>query len=128
MRFSPLSRSAPCSCLMVRPCLLGSAGRLYRATKGRLIVDEGARRAVQKDGRSLLPIGVVEVEGVFSKGDVVALCDVGGEEFARGLTNYSAADARRVRRLHTERISEVLGRLPYEEIIHRDNLVVIAGN
>jgi glutamate 5-kinase len=94
--------------------------------KGRLIVDDGARRAVQKDGRSLLPIGVVDVEGLFSKGDVVALCDAGGEEFARGLTNYSAADARRVRRLHTERISEVLGRLPYEEIIHRDNLVVIA--
>jgi glutamate 5-kinase len=93
--------------------------------KGQLVVDAGARRAVQQNGSSLLPIGVVEVRGSFGKGDVVALCDADGAEFARGLTNYSAGDARRIQRLRTEQISEVLGRLPYEEIIHRDNLVVI---
>jgi len=94
--------------------------------KGRLLVDAGARNAVQNKGKSLLPIGVVEVVGAFGKGDVVALCDMDGTEFARGLTNYSAADAGKIRGLRTEQIGETLGSLPYEEIIHRDNLVVIA--
>jgi glutamate 5-kinase len=99
----------------------------YTATpKGRLLVDAGARNAVQNKGKSLLPIGVVEVLGVFGKGDVVALCDMDGAEFARGLTNYCAADAGKIRGLRTEQIGEALGSLPYEEIIHRDNLVVIA--
>src|SRR5207237_4343587 len=64
--------------------------------KGRLIVDAGARQAVQHKGRSLLAIGVVEVLGSFGKGDVVSLCDADGVEFARGLTNYAAADAERI--------------------------------
>jgi glutamate 5-kinase len=93
--------------------------------KGKLTVDAGAQAAVQKKGRSLLPIGVVQVQGTFSKGDVVALCDVEGTEFARGLSNYSAADASRILGLRTEQIGQVLGSLPYEEIIHRDNLVVV---
>jgi glutamate 5-kinase len=93
--------------------------------KGRLVVDSGACAAIQAKGRSLLPIGVVQVQGDFNKGDVVALCDPQGIEFARGLTNYTAADALRVVGLRTEQIAEVLGSLPYEEIVHRDNLVVI---
>jgi glutamate 5-kinase len=92
--------------------------------KGRLVVDAGARRAVQEKGRSLLPIGVVQVLGDFSKGDIVALCDADSVEFARGLTNYSATDAGRILGLRTPQIIEVLGTLPYEEIVHRDNLVV----
>jgi glutamate 5-kinase len=93
--------------------------------KGRLIVDPGAREAVQKQGRSLLPIGVVQVQGAFGKGDVVTLADPEGVEFARGLSAYSAADLDRLRGLRTEQIREVLGDVPYEEVIHRDNLVVI---
>ena len=93
--------------------------------KGRLVVDAGARQAVQHKGRSLLPIGVIEVAGSFGKGDVVALADPDGVEFARGLTNYSSADAARIRGLRTEQIAEVLGKVPYEEVVHRDNLVVI---
>jgi glutamate 5-kinase len=93
--------------------------------KGRLVVDPGARDAVEHKGTSLLPIGVVRVTGAFGKGDVVALCDAEGVEFGRGLTNYSAADAARICGLRTEQISGVLGTLPYEEIVHRDNLVVI---
>jgi glutamate 5-kinase len=92
--------------------------------RGKLVVDAGARTAVERDGRSLLPIGVVDVVGGFSKGDVVALCDPEGVEFARGLTNYSSTDAAKILGLRTEQIGEVLGALPYEEIIHRDNLVV----
>ncbi|HXG11096.1 MAG TPA: glutamate 5-kinase [Gemmataceae bacterium] len=94
--------------------------------RGRLVVDAGARNAVQNQGRSLLPIGVVQVIGSFGKGDVVALADADGSEFARGLTNYSSDDARRICGLRTEQIAAVLGTLPYEEVVHRDNLVVIA--
>jgi glutamate 5-kinase len=93
--------------------------------RGRLVVDAGARAAVEKRGRSLLPIGVIQVTGTFHKGDVVALTDAEGAEFARGLSNYSAEDANRIRGLRTEQIGEALGAVPYEEIVHRDNLVVI---
>jgi glutamate 5-kinase len=93
--------------------------------RGKLIVDAGARQAVEKGGRSLLPIGVVRLSGTFSKGDVVALSDPEGVEFARGLSNYSAADVERIRGLRTEQVTEVLGALPYEEVVHRDNLVVV---
>jgi glutamate 5-kinase len=93
--------------------------------RGRLHVDGGARVAVEKQGRSLLAIGVVRVSGAFSEGDLVALCDPDDVEFARGLSNYSAADLDRIRGLRTEQIGEVLGTLPYEEVVHRDNLVVV---
>ncbi len=93
--------------------------------RGRLVVDAGARQAVQHQGRSLLPIGVLQVLGQFDKGDVVALCDRDGTEFARGLTNYPAGDAGKIIGLRTEQIGELLGAVPYEEVVHRDNLVVI---
>jgi glutamate 5-kinase len=93
--------------------------------KGRLTVDPGAFTAVREKGRSLLPIGVVQVQGEFSKGDVVSLLDATGGEFARGLTNYSSADARKILGLRTEQIAELFGTLPYEELVHRDNLVII---
>jgi glutamate 5-kinase len=92
--------------------------------RGRLVVDAGARKAVQENGRSLLPIGVIQVAGFFHKGDVIALADADGTEFARGLTNYSSEDAACLRGLRTDQIAEALGTVPYEEIVHRDNLVV----
>ncbi|MCI0639753.1 MAG: glutamate 5-kinase [Gemmataceae bacterium] len=93
--------------------------------KGRLDVDAGARGARQEKGTSLLPNGVVNMSGQFNKGDVVALADPDGVEFARGLTNYPSTDVGKIIGLRTEQITEVLGSLPYEEIVHRDNLVVI---
>ncbi len=93
--------------------------------RGWLKVDDGARTAIEKNGKSLLPIGVVAVEGVFGKGDVVAICDRDGIEFARGLTNYSSIDAERLRGLNSEQITRIVGKLPYVEMIHRDNLVVV---
>jgi glutamate 5-kinase len=93
--------------------------------RGQLVTDTGARDAIQRKGRSLLPIGVVQVMGQFGKGDVVALCDPTGQEYARGLCNYSATDADRIRGLRTEQIADVLGDLPYVEIVHRDNLVLL---
>jgi glutamate 5-kinase len=94
--------------------------------RGRLVVDAGARRAVETQGRSLLAIGVREATGEFDKGDVVALCDEAGKEFARGLTNYSSTDVRLIKGAKTERIAEALGHCPYEEVIHRNNMVVTA--
>jgi glutamate 5-kinase len=92
--------------------------------KGRLILDDGARRAIVEQGRSLLAIGIRAVEGHFAKGEVVSLVDLRGEEIARGLTNYDAVATRLVAGKRTEEIARVLGSVPYEEVIHRDNLAV----
>ncbi len=94
--------------------------------KGTLVVDAGARHAVQHQGRSLLAIGIVQVVGTFGKGDVVSIVDPDGVEFARGLTNYPSAVVDRLRGIRTEQIREVLGSCPYAEVVHRDNLVVIS--
>ena len=93
--------------------------------QGRIVVDAGAKEAVVIRGKSLLPIGVVQVAGSFGKGDVVSICDPDGVEFARGLTNYAAAAVERLRGVRTEQILGVLGSCPYAEVVHRDNLVVI---
>lgn len=93
--------------------------------KGALCLDDGARKAVEQGGRSLLPVGVVAVTGTFGKGDVVSICNRDGVEFARGLTNYSSADAERIRGLATDQIQRAVGKVPYVEIVHRDNLAVV---
>jgi glutamate 5-kinase len=95
--------------------------------RGQLMLDQGAQRAVESQGRSLLPIGVVKAVGRFSKGDVVSLCDAEGREFARGLTNYDSDDILRIRGLKTTEIAQALGHCPYEEIVHRNNLLVTGG-
>ncbi len=95
--------------------------------KGRLILDRGARVAIERNGRSLLAIGIVKVEGNPEKGDVVAFLDENGQEFARGLTNYAAAEIRRVAGKRSEEIAEMCESLPYVEIVHRDNLVVTSA-
>ncbi len=96
--------------------------------RGKLVLDDGARSAVEQQGKSLLAIGVVEVEGTFRKGDVVSLRDRSAHEFARGLTNYSADEILQIKGLKTEQIAAALGHRPYDEVIHRDNLAVTAGN
>ncbi len=95
--------------------------------QGKITVDAGAKRAIAELGRSLLPVGVSRVEGEFRKGDVVTICDETSREIARGLTNYSSIEAERIRGLSTERIAERLGSLPYHELVHRDNLVLVGG-
>ncbi len=92
--------------------------------RGFLVLDDGARRAVEQQGRSLLPIGVTDCGGDFQTGDIVALRGPNGTEFARGLINYSLSDMRRIKGLQTDTIADALGRCPYEEVIHRDNLLV----
>ena len=93
---------------------------------GKLVLDEGAQQAVESRGRSLLAVGVRRVEGIFQKGDVVALCRADGTEFARGLTNYGSEEMRRIAGQPTDRILQILGHRPYDEVVHRDNLAIIS--
>lgn len=93
--------------------------------KGTLRIDAGAQRALLQQGKSLLPVGVIAVDGEFGKGDVVSICDATGSEVARGLSNYSSEDAVKLRGKQTEQIASVLGSVPYPELVHRDNLVVV---
>jgi len=93
--------------------------------KGTLIVDDGAKQAVVKMGKSLLSSGLLDVKGNFKFGDPVKCVDTKGVEFARGLINYRAEDVFRLRGLHSRDIKKVLGYKDYDEIIHRDDLVVL---
>jgi glutamate 5-kinase len=94
--------------------------------RGSVVVDAGAREAVVDGGRSLLAAGIVAVEGSFASGDVVALTTGNGRPFARGLVNYPADELRRIVGLKTDRIAAVLGSVPYEAVIHRDNLAIVS--
>ena len=90
---------------------------------GDLVIDDGAVAAL-KSGKSLLPVGVVEVRGDFERGAVVACRNIAGEEVARGLVNYSASECRRIARRPTSEIGSLLGYVDEPEIIHRDNMVI----
>ena len=92
--------------------------------RGHLVVDAGARVALEAGDKSLLAIGIVEVVGDFDKGDVVGVRDLEGREFARGLTNYPSPDARQILGLRTEQARKTVGSAHYDEVIHRDNLVL----
>jgi glutamate 5-kinase len=93
--------------------------------RGRVVLDDGAVQALLREGKSLLPIGVTEVEGEFGRGDVVACVDGQGRECARGLINYSSADTRRILRQPSSQIARILGSMTEPELMHRDNLVVL---
>ncbi|WP_368642566.1 glutamate 5-kinase [Castellaniella ginsengisoli] len=92
--------------------------------RGRVTLDAGAVRALTQGHRSLLPIGVIAVEGEFERGDVVACVDEHGVECGRGLINYSSADTARILRQPSARIPEILGHLTDPELMHRDNMIV----
>jgi len=92
---------------------------------GRLVVDDGARRALVEKGRSLLPAGVIEVEGEFGLGDLVSVVSRDGTEFARGLTSYRADELNRIRGVRTADIEATLGYKYLDEVIHRDDLVIL---
>jgi glutamate 5-kinase len=92
---------------------------------GRVVVDEGAHRALASQGKSLLPVGISEVKGGFEQGDIVSLVTQQGTEFARGLAGYSAADLRRLKGLQSVDIEATLGYKYLDEVIHRDDLVLL---
>ena len=97
----------------------------HLTVSGRVRLDAGAVRALVRDGKSLLPIGVTEVSGEFQRGEVVACLDPAGREVARGLANYSSAEARQIIRRPSAEIETILGYVDEPELIHRDNLVLL---
>ncbi|CAN7200198.1 glutamate 5-kinase [Acidovorax sp. LjRoot117] len=94
--------------------------------RGAVVVDAGAATKVRDEGKSLLPIGMVSVEGHFSRGDVIAVRDASGVEIARGLANYAAAEARLLCRKPSSEFEKLLGYVAEAEMVHRDNLVLAA--
>ncbi len=93
--------------------------------RGRLTLDAGAVRALTRDGKSLLPIGVYDLAGEFERGEVVSCLDPEGREVARGLVNYSSGETRRILRAPSHEIEARLGYIDEPELIHRDNLVLL---
>jgi len=93
--------------------------------QGSITVDKGAQKAVVTEGRSLLPSGILWVDGNFERGDTVRVLDEKGNEFARGLVNYSAKDLLKIKGERTKEIYNILGDESESEAIHRDNLVII---
>jgi glutamate 5-kinase len=92
---------------------------------GRLALDAGAIRALRRDGKSLLPVGVTAVHGDFERGAVVGCLDADGREVARGLVNYSSSETRRIMRRPSSDIESILGYVDGPELIHRNNLVLL---
>ncbi|MFN3631003.1 MAG: PUA domain-containing protein, partial [Casimicrobiaceae bacterium] len=95
--------------------------------RGAVRVDAGAARALTQGGKSLLPVGVIAVEGEFERGEVIACLTEDGRELARGLTNYSASETQRILRKPSSEIPALLGYAGDDELIHRDNLVLTGG-
>ncbi|MCD6219854.1 glutamate 5-kinase [Candidatus Calescamantes bacterium] len=95
-----------------------------RKVKGWIKVDKGAETAIKEKGKSLLPSGIIESGRTFHPGDTVSLLNEEGEEIARGLVNYSSEVLEKITGKKTSEVKKILGCLPYEEIIHRDNLLI----
>ncbi len=93
--------------------------------RGQITLDEGALQALTQQGKSLLPVGVIGVNGDFERGDVVACVDENHVEYARGLINYSSSDTRRIMRQPTHNIETILGSMTAGELMHRNNMVVL---
>ena len=89
------------------------------------MLDEGAVKVLKTDGKSLLPIGVIDVQGSFERGDVVACVNEAGVEVARGIVNYHSNDASRIKRKSSSDIESILGYVEESELIHRDNLILV---
>ncbi len=92
---------------------------------GKLVLDDGAVKVLSQQGRSLLAVGVKEVSGSFARGEVVSCVDESGKEVARGLVNYDAQEVDRIKGQTSSRIREILGYVDDDELIHRDNLVLV---
>lgn len=100
---------------------------VFSKPSGKLIIDDGAVQAVKRSGRSLLPSGVVTVEGTFKRGDVLEVCSKDGAVIAKGLSNFSATDCRKIIGHNSSDVPEILKQDADEEIIHRNNMAVIKG-
>lgn len=94
-------------------------------SKGCLIIDDGAVEVLRRHGKSLLPVGVKQVQGCFARGDLIILRDLGGAEIGRGLVNYDSDEAVKIAGQPSHNIAGLLGYQDYDELIHRDNLVLV---
>lgn len=92
---------------------------------GALKVNEGAKEAILKNQKSLLSIGIIEVLNNFKRGEIVSILDDNGVEFARGISNYDSYDIEKIKGLHSDKISEILGYKFDDDVIEKDNLVLI---
>jgi len=123
-----LARGERIGTLLVAPTQKTQARKQWMADhlqlRGALSVDDGAVAKLRGEGKSLLPVGMTGVEGVFARGDVVAIRDAAGAEVARGLANYSSAEARLLCRKPSSQIEAMLGYTGEPEMVHRDNLVL----
>lgn len=95
--------------------------------KGSIVVDEGCEKALLGKGSSLLPAGVVSVEGEFKPGDTVKILSLQNREIARGIVNYDHEETEKIKGAPTHRLEEILGHKSYDEVIHRDHLVILTG-
>ena len=124
-----LSRGEAIGTLLVAPTQKTQARKQWMADhlqmRGAVVVDAGAAAKVRVEGKSLLPIGMVLVEGDFSRGDVIGVRDPSGLEIARGLANYSSAEARLLCRKPSSEFEGLLGYAAEPEMLHRDNLVLM---
>ena len=106
-----------------------NARRLWLAGQGKLkgavTLDEGAINALKSQGKSLLPVGIKSVNGEFARGEIIACLDENGNEIARGLTNYSSSQTSIIMGKSSQEVSEILGGIDEDELIHRDNLLLI---
>ena len=124
-----LSQGEAIGTLLVAPTQKTQARKQWMADhlqmRGAVVVDAGAAAKVRDEGKSLLPIGMVQVEGDFSRGDVIGVRDPSGLEIARGLANYSSAEARLLCRKPSSEFEALLGYAAEPEMLHRDNLVLM---
>ena len=95
------------------------------STRGKIVVDEGASRAMLRRHASLLPAGVRDVQGAFDRGDIVAVLDGESRQIAAGITNYGFAELAGIKGVRSDRIEEILGHHYGDEVIHRNNMVVV---
>jgi len=126
-----LSRGEPIGTLLLAQTAKHQARKRWMADhlqlRGAVTVDAGAAAKVRAEGKSLLPIGMTGVVGEFSRGEVIAVRDEAGVELARGLANYSSAEARLLCRKPSSEFERLLGYIAEPEMVHRDNLVLMQG-
>ncbi len=96
-----------------------------KISAGKVIVDEGASSALVEKGKSLLPVGIKEVKGTFFQGDVVSILNLSGKEIGKGITNYTSEEVSKIIGKKSQEAQQILGTLPSDEVINRDNMVVL---
>ena len=96
----------------------------FGSSCGNLILDNGASEAITKKGKSILPVGIKEVEGKFNRGDLITCLDSDSKELARGISNFSSEELNKIKGLNSKDLYKTLGYASEEEAIHRNNLVI----